>query len=96
MPTIYRYSSDVFSNRRLSTAKTVTRIRNAVRRGLIATDEHVLKENERLDQIAHIRYGDGRLWWIIAAASNIGWPLQAPPGTILKIPNDLSEIQRIV
>ena len=37
-------------------------------------------------------YGDSSLWWIIAAASNIGWGLQVPPGTVLKIPTDLGQI----
>jgi len=96
MPSLYRYQSDTFRSHRLGTAKTVARIRRSVRSGQIATDEYILKENERLDQIAHLRYGDGRLWWIIAAASNIGWPLQAPPGTILQIPIDINEISRIM
>ncbi len=96
MPTFYRYLGDRFNSSRLGTATAVQRIRANMITGRISFDEHVLKENERLDQIAAVRYGDGRLWWIIAAASNIGWPLQAPPGTLLKIPVDLSEISRLI
>jgi hypothetical protein len=29
---------------------------------------------------------DATLWWIIASASEIGFALQTPPGTQLKIP----------
>jgi nucleoid-associated protein YgaU len=46
----------------------------------------VVRGRERLDTIAGEVYGDGRLWWVLAAASNIGWGLQIPPGTIINIP----------
>ena len=42
-----------------------------------------------MDIIAHSEYGDGRLWWVIAAASGIGWGLQVPPGTIIKMPSNV-------
>ena len=64
-----------------------------MQRGELAFTTMTLKENQRLDRIAHDAYGDGRLWWIIAAASGIGWWLQAPPGTLIKIPTDLSQIE---
>jgi nucleoid-associated protein YgaU len=50
---------------------------------------------ERLDTIAGVAYGDGRYWWVLAAASNIGWGLQVPPGTIIRIP-DLSQVAALV
>jgi hypothetical protein len=53
----------------------------------------VLQQNQRLDTIAGDVYGNGKLWWIIAAASNIGWGLQCPAGTILLIP-DLSDVAK--
>ena len=37
--------------------------------------------------IAAQELGDGRNWWMIAAASKIGWAPQVPPGTLLRIPN---------
>jgi hypothetical protein len=46
----------------------------------------MLTETQRLDVLAGIEYGDSSLWWIIAAASNIGWGLQVPPGILIKIP----------
>ena len=51
-----------------------------------------MKEGERLDQIAGVVYGDSTLWWMIAAASGIGWGLQVPPGTKLRIPLSPSEV----
>ena len=44
---------------------------------------------ERLDKLAKIFYEDASLWWIIAAASGIGWAMQCPAGTVIKIPKNL-------
>jgi hypothetical protein len=60
---------------------------DAVATGLVTAQERVTQEGERLDTIAGESYGDASLWWIIAAASGIGWALQVPPGTRLLIPN---------
>jgi nucleoid-associated protein YgaU len=50
-----------------------------------------IKGGERLDTIAADMYGDGSYWWVIAAATGIGWCLQVPPGTTLRIPRQLGE-----
>ena len=47
---------------------------------------------DRYSNLAHEHYGDVKLWWVIAAASDIGWGLQCPPGTFLRIPTDLGII----
>lgn len=52
----------------------------------------ILQEGERLDQIASDVYGDGSLWWVIAAASGIGWAPQVPPGTLLRIPTNVGDV----
>lgn len=62
-------------------------LREEVKRGNIRVDRLVLEEGERLDTLAGRYYGDGRLWYLIAAASGIGWAPQVPPGTILLLPN---------
>ena len=67
-------------------SRSLISVRNGIRNGSIPFSFHVLKDGERLDQLAHNFYGDGTLWWIIAAASDIGWWLQVPPGTVLRIP----------
>lgn len=59
--------------------------------GLIKTSKYVLQEGERLDMLSGKIYGDSNYWWVIAAASGIGWALQVPPGTLLRIPDNLGE-----
>ncbi len=70
-------------------------IQTAIKEGRIGTTSMLLRGAERLDTIAGVVYGDSRYWWVIAAASNIGWGMQVPPGTILRIP-DLGDIGAIV
>ena len=86
--TLRRYSNDtVFGvNTFFGTARNTTTIRLGIRSNSIAYSTKLLSGRERLDTIAGEAYGDGRLWWIIAAASDIGWGLQPPPGTIILIP----------
>ena len=88
-----RYSNTpkIAAGSQYGTATAHNGIRRAVQQGQISTREYVLKEGERLDTIAGRVYGNARLWWIIAAASGIGWPLQVPPGTQLLIPTDLRQ-----
>lgn len=77
----------------LGTAQKLEAIRSAVKRGAIDFTLHEVSEEERLDQIAYRYYGDGRYWWIIASASNIGWWLQVPPGTRIIIPTSLEQVE---
>lgn len=77
------------------TSVATTRIRQAIKDGTIKTKEIVLRGAERLDTLAGSIYGDSRYWWVLAAASDVGWALQAPPGTIIHIP-DLNDIAALV
>lgn len=63
--------------------------------GSIKYSESYLQQGERLDVLAGQAYGDGRLYWIICAASGIGFASQVPPGTIIKIPN-LSDVTKYI
>ncbi len=63
----------------------------ATQNGLLSFSTKKLQGGERLDSIAFDVYGDSGYWWVIAAASGIGWCLQVPPGTLLRIPTDLSK-----
>ncbi len=88
-----RYS---FAKRRkngqiVNASKASYKIYRAVQAGTVQTSVRILEEGERLDQLAGFIYGDGSLWWIIAAASGIGWCTQVPPGTKLRIPVNPSE-----
>jgi len=94
---INRYSSDnQISNLGLGSSKAFKRIRIALQEDDLALVSRLTQESERLDKIAGEYYGDGRLWWVIAICSNIGWALQVPPGTLLRIPANLGEIEDLV
>lgn len=82
-------------NSRYATAFAIPVIRRNIANGNIRTEEIVLTERERMDTLAGEAYGDGRFGWVVAAASNIGWQLQAPPGTRILIPN-LDDVAKFV
>jgi nucleoid-associated protein YgaU len=92
---IRRYRNDLLikAGTMLATNESIRFVRSAVDSGNVLVTTRVLKEGERLDTIAGKLYGDGSLWWVIAAASGIGWWLQVPPGTLLTIPTDLNYIK---
>lgn len=69
------------------TSDSVSKIRTAIASGNIQCEVIFLKEIIRLDVLAGQYYGDGRYYWVIAAASNIGFSLQVPPNTRIVIPN---------
>lgn len=75
-----------------ATNKSSSRIYRAVINYVLPCDKYILKEGERLDIIALQRYQNSDYWWVIAAASGIGWNLQVPPGTILAIPRDINQV----
>lgn len=77
------------------TARAHEAIRKAISTGQIKFREIVVRGAERLDTIAGSVYGDGRYYWILAAASDIGWGLQVPPGTIIRIPQ-LDDVAALV
>lgn len=68
------------------TSQAILAIRNNVANGNIRKKIYLCEENVRLDILAGEEYGDGKLWWVLAAASGIGWGLQIPPGTLITIP----------
>ena len=93
-----RYASDnvIQNGKILGTNRSILLIRQAVKSGKISVAEKVTSSFDRLDTIADQVYGDGRLWWVIAAASEIGWWLQIPPGTLLKIPISLGDVEELL
>lgn len=92
-----RYSSTdlIGFGDRIGTSRAHVLIRNAVKSNTIDFEKIVLRGLERLDTIAGRYYSDGQYWWILAAASDIGWGLQVPPGTEIIIPN-LTQVARLV
>lgn len=69
-----------------------TRIRKGVQQGIVDVVEIVLEEDRRLDQISGQFYGTASYWWVVAAASGIGWGLQVPAGTIVLVPKDINQV----
>jgi len=92
----YEFTRRIKGGRAIGTIKGLRKLYFGVNRGVIPSRSVTIKEGQRLDHIAGRAYGDSGLWWVIAAASGIGWGLQVPPGTILKIPIDLSKVFSLV
>jgi hypothetical protein len=67
-------------------------IYKAVESDSIDYDIVVSESGKRLDHYAQEYYSDANNWWVIAAASGIGWWLQVPEGVVLRIPTDLAQI----
>ena len=88
----YMLSKRSNSGRALATSSNMNRIFNAVQQGNIGFSTLVLEEGQRLDTIAGQAYENSSYWWVIAAASGIGWGLQVPPGTLLKVPTNIGEV----
>lgn len=92
----YARTPKINAGRMYGTARSCYAIYQGVQTGTINASRHVSKEGERLDILAGRSYGDARLWWVIAAASGVGWSLQVPPGTILYLPSNLGQIAGVV
>ena len=87
--TISRYgrTAIIGAGQLLGTSEMISAIRSGIKSGDIRYTTATLAEHERLDTISAKTYNDSTLWWIIAAASNIGFITQCPPGTNLTIPS---------
>ena len=75
----------------ISISNASPRIFQAVETQKINYSIHILEEGERLDYLAGIYYGDSSFWWVLAAASGIGYALQVPPGTVIRVPTSIAE-----
>jgi hypothetical protein len=91
----YENTQRIMAGQAYATPSTVAMIRLGISNGTIAFNERILQESQRIDVIAGIEYGDSKLWWVIAAASNIGWSLQSPPGTLIRVPK-LDDVARVI
>mgnify|MGYP001323659575 FL=1 len=89
----YRKDRPIRGGRMLATASGMSNVRRAVRSGTLVTTKYTSKEGDRLDNLAAIYLGDSRLWWVLAATSGIGWSLQLPPGTLIRIPDNMAQVQ---
>ena len=92
----YSFSPKISNGKILGKTDYIRRIQSAITSGRLAYSTMVLEEGMRLDHIAASSLGNSSLWWVIAAASEIGWSLQVPPGTIIRIPTDLGQIYGLI
>lgn len=93
-----RYSRDDtgMNGQGLSVAQAAISLRRAIRAGLVVPNRMLtVTQADRLDTLSGEIYGDARYWWVLAVASNIGWGLQVPPGTVIFV-IDLSTVERLV
>lgn len=93
-----RYARDNYniSGQGLTVSQGIAAIRSYIRAGtLIPTKQIVMTQSDRLDSLAGELYGDSRYWWVLAAASNIGWSMQVPPGTLINV-IDLRTVEGIL
>ncbi len=95
--TLRRYSRSTLVNggRSFGTSRSAYLIHRGVESGIIEHRVHKTIEGDRLDILAGEFYGDGRLWWVLASASGVGWALQVPPDTIILVPN-ISQVSALV
>jgi len=93
-----RYRRDKLQNdgKGFAVARGVENLRRAIKSGrIVITQTFTTTDADRLDTIAGDIYGDARYWWVVAAASDVGWGLQVPPGTIINIV-DLRAVEGLV
>ena len=97
MPAFSRHKKDAFRPdfRGMQSSEAANAIRTAIEVGEVQIEKVLLlTQADRLEHLAGAIYGDARYWWIIAAASEIGWSPQAPPGTVIRIPS-LKDVERL-
>ena len=96
--TFSRYNRTIQLNfgAQYGTSRSIAAIREAIKTGQIGiTQEFLVRGAERLDTLAGVLYGDAKYWWILAAASDVGWGLQIAPGTLIRVPS-LVDISALV
>ena len=85
---ISRYSNNsrIGLGRQLGTPEDTLKLRSHIKSGSIPIIKAIIATGtDRLDSLAGAIYGDAKYWWVLAAASGIGWGLQVPPGTVINI-----------
>lgn len=88
----YLFADQLNGGLSIATSDYIDRIFDAVENNALSYSVQKLRAGQRLDIIALEVYDNSNYWWIIAAASGIGWGLQLPPGTVLRIPDNLGEV----
>ena len=74
----YTLNDKIREGKGLATSGAMSIIFNACENGTIKYETYVLEESQRLDQLSGLAYQTSTYWWVISAASGIGWGLQVP------------------
>ncbi len=74
----------------------ITDIYYGVQRGDIRIKDVEESDGRRLDHFAQFHYGNSMLYWIIAAASGIRWPLGIGPGNANRKESEKDSISIII
>jgi len=55
---------------------------------------YVVKDRERIDQLARRFFNDGRYWWIICLVNKLDGPFdeRLKPGTVLRITKNINNV----
>jgi hypothetical protein len=91
----YARTSKLDLGAQYGTSQAILVIRAAIKAKKLPCSTIVLRGAERLDTLSGVIYGDAKYYWVLAAASDIGWGMQIPAGTIIKIP-DLGSVAQLV
>ncbi len=62
----------------------------------LTTFTHTWERGDRMDKLASKYFGDDEYWWIIALVNNIGYPLGIAPGTVLRVPTDITPVLELL
>ena len=92
----YRNSPILGLGSQYGTSRAIASIREGIKTGIIPIVEVItISGNQRLDHLAGLYYKDSRFWWVLAAASDIGWGLQVSEGTVIIVP-DINAVADVV
>lgn len=96
---ISRYNNAVVltrDNKRFTLSSRMgPRVKKMIDSGALPFETFTLSQGQRLDIVSANYYGDPSYWWVIAAASGIGWQCQVPAGTVLRLPISLSDVAKV-
>jgi len=72
-----------------------SKIYKAIVGNQIPYETKITVSGDRLDMLSQKYYNDPSYWWVIAAASGVGWWLQIPEGVVLNIPLNINDIEEL-
>ena len=87
----YSYVPNV-DGKSISNSNSTNIIQQGIKQGEIDVEIISLVGNQRLDVLSGQFYGTSEFWWVIAASSGIGWGLQVPAGTLLRVPKNINKV----